>query len=52
MDKDLQSILALGVVVITALAFLIRYFLNRRSSACSGGCGCDFSKKAPNKANQ
>ncbi|MBT5925805.1 MAG: hypothetical protein HOH33_04215 [Verrucomicrobia bacterium] len=52
MDKDLQSILALGIVATTAVAFLIRYFLKRRTGACSGGCGCDFSKKTPKQANR
>jgi len=45
MEQDLQSILALGIVATTALAFLVRYFLKRRSGACSEGCGCNLSEK-------
>lgn len=45
MEQDLQSILALGIVATTALTFLVRYFLKRRSGACSGGCGCNLSEK-------
>jgi hypothetical protein len=52
MDQELQSVLALGIVATTALAFLIRYFLKRRSGACSEGCGCDLSEKTPNQIHR
>ncbi|MDA7654140.1 hypothetical protein OAH76_04585 [Verrucomicrobia bacterium] len=52
MDQELQSVLALGIVATTALAFLLRYFLKRRSGACSEGCGCDLSEKTPNQIHR
>jgi hypothetical protein len=52
MEQDPQSVLALVIVATTALAFLIRYFLKRRTGTCSEGCGCDLSEKTPNQMHR
>lgn len=52
MDEHLQSILALSAVAVTALLFVLRYFLNRKSGACSSGCGCGLPEKISKQSNR
>lgn len=46
-EMDAQSVAALGVVGITALAFLIRWLRRKKGGGC-GSCGCSAkTKKLP-----
>jgi hypothetical protein len=42
---DLQSYLALGIVVLTVAAFAYRLFRPRKKSACGKSCGCGDPRK-------
>jgi hypothetical protein len=44
-EMDTQSVAALGVVGITALAFLIRWLRRKKGGGC-GSCGCSMKVKA------
>jgi hypothetical protein len=44
MSPQLQSVLALGIVAIAAVALVWRYFGKRKNPGCGGDCGCASSK--------
>ena len=47
-EQDWQSLAALAVVGITALAFLIRWLRRKKGGGC-GSCGCAAKMESPVK---
>ncbi|MBI5771204.1 MAG: FeoB-associated Cys-rich membrane protein [Verrucomicrobia bacterium] len=44
MTPEIQTILALGIVVIAVVSLAWRYFGKRKNPGCGGDCGCASSK--------
>jgi len=44
MNATLQTAIALTLVVMTALAFLYRWWKSRKKTGCGGGCSCSANK--------
>ncbi|MFZ4116682.1 MAG: FeoB-associated Cys-rich membrane protein [Chthoniobacterales bacterium] len=45
MNTSLQTILALALVFVTAVAFALSWWQKRHKPGCGGGCGCAGIKK-------
>ncbi len=45
MTPEIQTAIALGIVVLAIAFFVTRWVRGRKKPGCGGGCGCSSGKK-------